>query len=397
MQQKKKLIIFGGSFDPIHKGHLKIALRAFKKIKADKLFFVPCNNHPHDKKISASNQDRINMLKLGIKGYPRFEICDFEMKRNQTSYTIDTVNYFKEYYSDYKLYLLIGYDQLLKFKSWHKYEEIIEHAKIICHKRPLISSPTNKNKVENIDELNSHENLAKDLFLDSKQDKDKLVDHISIGAFSLMNISSNQIRIKPKKSHLSIDVLNYINENGIYATNRLKEKLSDYRYEHSCRVADIAVDIAKSLKYYPLLKKAYVAGIYHDYAKEEPKEFQTNWFTLFKIGYLFKYKKQAKQELIEKGNNSSFWKVIHAWLGAYQIKKEFYINDYQVLNAIRNHTIMETENNVLAKIVYCADKLDIRKDGEIEDRKRLYELCKKDLDKGYNEIVNKLKEKGINN
>lgn len=370
---KKKLIIFGGSFDPIHNGHIKIAKRAFKKVKADKLFFVPCNNHPHDKRISANNEDRIKMLKLGIQGYPRFEICDFEIKRNEISYSIDTINYFKEYYGDYQIYLLIGYDQLLKFKKWHRYEEILEKAKIICHKRNVIKNISDKNEKDNVD-TESIEEIYNFLEPNNKNKKE-LVPHISIGMFFQMNISSSQIRINPKKRYLSPLVLKYINNNGIYAADRLRTVMSEYRFEHSIRVAQLAVDIAKSLKYYPLLKQAYVAGIYHDYAKEFPKEKQENFWTKLKLRY-FKYPS---------------WKVIHAPLGAYEVKKRFFIDDIQVLTAIKNHTIL-TDNSTLSKIIYCADKLDVRKDGQLNNAKKILEVCKKDLDSGLS-MINKELEK----
>lgn len=428
--KKKKLIIFGGSFDPIHKGHIKIASRAFNKIKADKLFFVPCNNHPDNKKISASNYDRLQMLRLSIKGYPRFEICEFEIKRNEISYTINTINYFKEFYSDYELYLLIGYDQWINFKSWHNYQKILNSVKLICYKRSIQeqTQPSNEstnnsdnnqiiqnniNQVEQVQinveneklEINNNlktqqiddiDNLDKTREINniSNLNTDKPIKYILIGNLFQINISSSKIRTNPKKRHLNHDVLNYINANGLYAVNRLEQVMSDYRLQHSIRVAEIALDITKSLKYYPLLKQAYVAAIYHDYAKEFSEKYQTSVWTLFKIGYLFKYKKLYNQKKIEN-KHTSLWKVIHAWLGAYLIKKRFYINDYQVLNAIKNHSILETQDNILAKIIYCADKLDIRKDGEIHDRKKLYELCKKDINKGYIEIFNRL-NKGNN-
>lgn len=370
---KKKLIVFGGSFDPIHNGHIKIAKRAFKKIKADKLFFVPCNNHPHDKRISANNNDRLKMLKLGIKGYPRFEICDFEIKRNEISYSIDTINYFKEYYSDYQIYLLIGYDQLLKFKKWHKYEEILEKAKIICHKRHVIKNINNKIEDNNVEPLQEIYNVLEP----HNKTKSDLVPHISIGMFFQMNISSSQIRTKPKRSYLHPLVLNYINENGIYSVDRLRKVMSDYRFEHSLRVAQLAVDIAKSLKYYPLLKQAYVAGIYHDYAKEFDRKKQESFWTKLKLKYF----------------NYPSWKVIHAPLGAYEIKKRFFIDDIQVLTAIKNHTILD-DDSILSKILYCADKLDIRKDGQLNNAKKILDVCKKDLDAGLSMINKELKKIG---
>lgn len=366
---EKKLIIFGGSFDPIHKNHVRIALKAFKKIKADKLFFVPCGSHPHSKKISALNDQRIEMIKLAIKGYPRFEICDYETKNKNASYTIDTIEYFKKNFQDYKLYLLIGFDQLIKFKKWYRYEEILKHATILCHCRIINKSNIAPNNL-NFDDSNKIFETKK------KQNKYQLVPFVPIGWFDILmyrNVCSSKLRIKPNKIDLNKDVLNYINENGIYAVNRLKKVMSEYRLAHSIRVANIAVELAKSLKYYSLIKKAYVAGIYHDYAKEYDRKIQENFFTKLKIKY-FKYPS---------------WKVIHGPLGAYEVKKKFFIDDTQILNAIKNHTI-PNEFHPLTKIIYCADKLDIRHDGQIDNHKEIYELCKKDIDAGFKMIIDQL-------
>lgn len=341
---KKKLIIFGGSFDPIHKGHLKIALKAFKKIKANKLFFVPCKNHPQNKHLSASDQQRVDMIKLMIKGINNFEVCEYELGLNDVSYTINTINYFKQEYQDYDLYLLIGYDQLKNFKSWHEYKQILESVKLICHKR----------KIE------------KDAIIPED------IPFIKIG-FTNIDANSSSLKIYPKSKFLDKEVEKYINENGVYAIDRLKTVMGEYRLEHSIRVADLARKIAKENKYYTLLNKAYVAGLYHDYAKE------------LKEDVILKYARKLK---IKKFPS---WKVLHGPVGAYILRKRYNIDDYQILTAIRNHVIPE-DKSILVKIIYCADKLDVRVDGELPERNKLIKICKKDINEGFDLVVNKLKE-----
>lgn len=334
----KKLIIFGGSFDPIHKGHVEIAKRALKKINANKLIFVPCKNHPDSKVLSATDQQRYDMVKLAISSYPEFEVSRFEIDRQQISYTIDTILHIKENYKDYQLYLLIGYDQLISFEHWHRFEEILDNVKIICHPRKV--------KKEEIKEVNFR--------------------YINIKNFNI-NTSSTELRTKPKRKYLDPKVLKYINDKGIYARDRLALVVSDYRLEHCLRVGKIAADLAKSLKYYTLIDKAYVAGVYHDYAKEVPKE------------ECLKYARKLKIK------NFISWKVLHGPIAAHLIYKDLLIDDYQVITAVKNHVIPE-DFSTLTKIVFCADKLDIRKDGEIENRKKLLELCKKDISAGFDAI-----------
>lgn len=342
----KKLIIFGGSFDPIHKGHIEIAKRAFNKIKADKLIFVPCKNHPDGKLLSATDEERFQMIKLAIASFPCFEISRFEIDRKEVSYTIETIYHIKENYKDYQLYLLIGYDQLIAFESWHKSNEILDNVKIICHPRKI----------------------------DVKDEPQEIkIPFINLKYLNI-NTSSTEMRTKPKRKYLDPKVLQFINDKGIYAKDRLSLMVSEYRLEHCLRVGRLAREIAKSLKYYTLIDKAYVAGIYHDYAKEIPKD------ECLKYARKLKIKKYIS------------WKVLHGPIAAYLVSKDLLIDDYQVITAIKNHVIPE-DFSTLTKIVFCADKLDIRKDGEIENRKKLLQLCKKDISLGFeaiNEILKKI-------
>lgn len=334
--ENKKLIIFGGSFDPIHKGHMTIAKKAFNKIKASKLLFVPCSqNHPTEKSISATNEQRVDMIRLSIKDYPCFEVCDYEIKNeNNTSYTINTIRHIRENYQNYDLYLLIGYDQLINFKFWKDYKEILDYVKVICHVRKI----------------------------DSEMLKDVDFPFIKLGLFN-MNISSSELKLNPSRKYLNPSVIDYINENSIYALDRLSKVMTDYRFKHSIAVAEIAREIARRHKLYPLVKKAYEAGIYHDYAKELPEH------ELIEIA--------TKKLKIKKYES---WKVLHGPVGAYLIEKKFLIEDYQVLTAIKNHVIPR-DFSTLTKILYIADKICPRFDTKKDDNYMEWvRLSKKDID-----------------
>lgn len=345
----KKLIVFGGSFDPIHKGHIQIAIKAFKKIKADKLFFVPCSqNHPNNKTISATNEQRMDMINLCIKNHPYFEICDYEIKNNDAkSYTINTIQYLKSNYSEYELYLLIGYDQLINFKNWKDYKEILDYAKIICYVR----------KIEN-------NNLLKEVDF----------PYTKIGLFNI-NTASSELKIKPSRKYLDDKVIEYINDNAIYGPERLSKVMSQYRYDHCLTVANIAKELALTHKLYPLVNRAYVAGLYHDYAKEFAKEKQIEIAKKLKI------------------KNYPSWKVLHGPVGAYVIEKEFLMNDYQVLTAIKNHVIPKNFST-LTKLVYVADKIAPRHDTNNGDKEyqKWIKLSKTNLDECFRTIIDYYKK-----
>jgi len=126
--------IFGGTFDPIHHGHLITAQDVLLKRKLDKVIFIPCFVSPHKINVEYSSPEhRLNMVKAAIDGIPYFEVSDFEINKGDVSYTYNTLLEFSKDYK--KIELIIGFDNLLKFDSWHNPDEILKLAELIVLKR----------------------------------------------------------------------------------------------------------------------------------------------------------------------------------------------------------------------------------------------------------------------
>ncbi len=128
--------IFGGSFDPPHKGHIAIARKAMNQLKLNQIYFIPAYLPPH--KLGNSSTlayHRLKMLKLSIKGIKNFYVSDIEIKRRGVSYTVDTLKLFKKRFPESDLFLLIGMDNLAQFKSWKSPETILQLSKIAVYKR----------------------------------------------------------------------------------------------------------------------------------------------------------------------------------------------------------------------------------------------------------------------
>jgi nicotinate-nucleotide adenylyltransferase len=138
-----KIGVFGGSFDPIHNGHL-ITASAVKKIRGlDKIIFIPSFIAPHKiDRVSSSPNHRIEMIILAIEGIPYFEYSDYEINKEGVSYTIDTLKFLKNKYSDIEL--IIGYDNLLDFKTWKDPDEILKLVKLVVLKREVENEPIEK-------------------------------------------------------------------------------------------------------------------------------------------------------------------------------------------------------------------------------------------------------------
>lgn len=144
----KRVGIYGGTFDPIHLGHLITAQSVREIRELDKIIFVPAYLSPHKLDIKASSpKHRLNMLKLAIEGVDFFDISDFEIKQKQISYTIDTLTELKKHYDE--LELIIGYDNIFKFYTWKEPDEIIKLAKLIVLKRKSSYPPPYEDKYYN--------------------------------------------------------------------------------------------------------------------------------------------------------------------------------------------------------------------------------------------------------
>jgi len=132
-----KIGILGGTFNPIHIGHLILAEEAREKLGIDRILFVPTYLPPHKENSDiAPAADRLKMAKLAIKGNKYFMVSDIEIKRDGRSYTIDTIREFKEMYPNDELYFIIGSDLLKYLDDWKDLNEIIKMVKFIAVTRP---------------------------------------------------------------------------------------------------------------------------------------------------------------------------------------------------------------------------------------------------------------------
>lgn len=131
----KKYGIFGGSFNPIHYGHLMICEYIKEEMGLDKVIFIPTGNPPH-KELELSAKDRYEMVRLAISPNPDFEISDIETTRVKKSYTVDTVRELKKIYKEEKLYFLIGLDSLFQLKTWMKIEDLSQEIEFVVALRP---------------------------------------------------------------------------------------------------------------------------------------------------------------------------------------------------------------------------------------------------------------------
>lgn len=132
-----KIGLFGGTFNPIHYGHLRVALKVNQRFKLDKILFIPCYLPPHKSgQEIASALDRLKMVELAIGPFPQFEASSLEVDRPETSYSIVTLERVKKVYSGAKIYFIVGIDAFLEIKTWREYEKVLNSCSFIVVSRP---------------------------------------------------------------------------------------------------------------------------------------------------------------------------------------------------------------------------------------------------------------------
>ncbi len=209
----KKIGIFGGTFDPIHFGHIDTAKQTAQWLNLDTLFLLPSHIPPHKTKTSANAQQRLGMVEL-ICGEDRMLTLDKrELNKNSPSYTFETLKEIKREYADAQLFFIVGMDSLLSFNTWHKYQEILSLCHLVVNSRPDYT--VDKNNLELMQLLTNHQ------FNHPDEIQQKKAGCILLHDTKKWNISSTEIRKKIKKNIncdylLPKSIISYINKERLY-------------------------------------------------------------------------------------------------------------------------------------------------------------------------------------
>ncbi len=329
----RKIGLFGGSFDPIHKAHVDIAMCAIEQLGLDELRLIPTKNNPWKDHVSASNEDRIRMIEIATQNYDKIKIERYEIDNTseEKNYTYLTLNELMKD-SDDQFYYIMGMDQANLFYKWKEAKYISEKVQLVAFLRGGYEC--------DYDVLNEYH-------------------FIQLNNTPLVS-SSSEIR----NGHVDLldeNVLKYIVSKGLYIDTMISSYMKEKRWQHSLSVATLAKEFAKSNNLNEM--SAYVAGIFHDVAKEMDKE---------------------ESEKIMNTHYSDFADrpkpVWHQWLSAYVSEHKFKIDDKEILDAIEWHTTATIPMSKIAKCVYCADKLDPLRD---YDSSKEIEICLKNIDEGF--------------
>lgn len=322
-----KIGVFGGTFNPPHNGHVRLAKAAADELKLDKLLVIPSCIPPH--KIAAKladGQERLEMCRLAFGCDPRFEVSPMELERGSRSYTVETLRELKALYPDSELYFIVGSDMLESFDKWYLWQEILSLSVLCAASREDGYSP----------------DLSR---------FGKLAERIKIITLDPLEVSSTQIRnsageVSPEL--LDPKVAAYIREHGLYddGLNRYREllrgKLNPRRLFHSECVSECAGVLAE--RYGASVEKARLAGLLHDVMKNAPANEQ-----------LALMPDITPLELL----NTKVW---HQISGEAFLRQNGIVTDDEILGAVRWHTTGKAGMTLLEKIIYVADFISADRD-----------------------------------
>lgn len=134
--------LFGGTFDPIHYGHLRTAFELWQLLRLQEVRFLPAGQPPHREQPLASAELRLRMVRAAVGGQPSFTVDDRETRRTGVSYSVDTLAELRAEYPDRSLCLLLGMDAFLGLPHWHRWRELLDLAHIVVAHRPGWKAPT---------------------------------------------------------------------------------------------------------------------------------------------------------------------------------------------------------------------------------------------------------------
>lgn len=128
--------VFGGTFNPVHVAHLRVAEEVQEALELERVLWIPAADPPHKRESLAPAIDRLEMVRLATASNPRFEVLDLELQREGPSYTVDTLRELRKTYAQARLWLVLGADALEEIGTWHEPEALFELANVAVVPRP---------------------------------------------------------------------------------------------------------------------------------------------------------------------------------------------------------------------------------------------------------------------
>ncbi|OGR66056.1 MAG: hypothetical protein A2X31_12610 [Elusimicrobia bacterium GWB2_63_22] len=320
--KKKPVIIYGGSFDPPHKGHTALAAAALRQLAPEALYFVPGFHTPFKDLRPVPFRERAAMLKAalaaaGLAGRREIKISSFEAGLGRVVYTWETVAHFRRLHPGAPIYFLLGSDCLAGFRGWRRSGEILRKARLLAGLRPGYS-------------------LKKSGAVPFTALKGRFPQAASSDIRGELFLGAKPAQIFP-------GVLGLIKKKGLYLGREralLKTLLTPARFAHSVETARLAVALAPAAGVPQ--QKAALAALLHDCARDLPPA------AMARLA-------RGPREAALRETAAKAPVLLHAWAGAALARSRFGVRDAEVLEAAALHATGAPGMGPLARLVYLCD------------------------------------------
>ena len=325
--------VLGGTFDPIHVGHLLLAEAARLQAGFSRVLFMPAHIQPFKQGVEmSSDDDRLRMLRLAVADNPYFSVTTIETDKGGISYTIDSLRALREEHCGADIGFIIGTDMFLNIEKWKDADDLIREFGFAVGMRPGYK---HDEAVALADRLKKSHG-AKITFVDNPP----------------IELSSTEIRERITKG----DSVRYRVPESVRRYLLVREKVGTERFEHTKRVMDLAAELAG--RFGADKEKTALAALLHDFSKDPAKGLEND--------------------------------VSHGRMAADAAREEFGVEDEDVLNAICYHTTGRAGMSRLEQIIFLSDTVE---PGRTYDSiARLRETCLEDLGQGTKTVLVELKK-----
>lgn len=369
-QPIKKLAIMGGTFDPIHMGHLVTAEAVRHEFNIDEVLFIPTGNPPHKASLNITcAEQRYLMTVLATATNPYFKVSRMEIDREGRTYTVDTMKELKQIYGkEVKLYFITGADAIHEILTWKNSEELLKICTFVAVTRPGYNKEQLLRQVE-----------------DLRLNYETSIQFLEVPALA---ISSSDIRRRVEEENpirylVTEAVESYIGKYRLYQKQvtfteevmqqmsaYVEEKLSEKRYAHTRGVVEMALELAKL--HDVDTDKVFVGALFHDVAKELSED------QLKKLCQVL----EIEIDVFEREHID----LAHGKVAAALLERDWNIHDQEILDSMRYHTVGRAEMTDIEKIIYLADMIELGRK-PYPAMEKIRRLAKVDLNKAMYEAL----------
>lgn len=354
-----KILVFGGSFDPPHKGHAALLSAAARAVDPDVVLVVPAWRNPQKDKRPAAAEDRLAMLDAGVlEALPgqwrrRAWVHTAELSSGRPVYTVDTLTQLAQDFPKAELHFALGWDSAATFRTWRDPERLKRLARWWTARRP------------------GAEGEAPSFFTRLKA---------PMPAVSSSDIRARLLVGDDAGDLLAPEVAAHIRKNGLYGAERLaklRAMLTPQRFEHSRAVARLAGTLAR--RWGQDEESALIAGLLHDCGRSVP------------VPKMGAYARKRRLAVPHREKTARLQPIaLHAHISEDLARRRFGVRDEEILSAIRKHTLGDAKMGALDRLLYVADCCS--EDREYEEAAEFRKQAFEDLDEALKACIgNKLR------